>query len=226
MAGSSPADPASGATQIGLSARVAPPVAQALESAALRDAAKTIIAAHANRGRRALALCAAASGTGVSFLTASLGMAIAQAGVDTLVLDANLRCPALQDLILPPSPHVPGLLQFLRGECDDPGSIPASAAIPNLSVIHAGGAEARPQDLFDTGRFEVLLGYCMRAFTMVLVDAPPANRCAETRRIASACGYAALVARRDETAARDLAVLMTELRTSRVEVIGTIFNEG
>ena len=60
----------------------------------------------------------------------------------------------------------------------------------------------------------------------MLIDAPPPNRCAETRRNAAVAGYAAIVARRGATRAGDATSLMSDLRLDGTEVIGSIFNEG
>lgn len=196
------------------------------EAIALLDTARMIRLEHVDRGRRALAVCAAASGAGVSFVTAGLAVALAQMGVKVLVVDANLRRPALHDLIVPAEPVEGGLLQLLRGEIDEAVAIVPCDAVPHLSLVYAGGAGAGVQELFDSDVFERFLRYCMRTYDLTLVDTPPANRCAEARRIAGVAGYAAIVARRDITLADDLKALVADLETNRVEVIGTILNEG
>jgi Mrp family chromosome partitioning ATPase len=200
--------------------------AAVLRSGALLDTAQVILNDHVGRGRRGLALCAAASGAGVSFVTASLALAIARAGVSTLVVDANLHRPAMHDLLAPDEPVEGGLLQVLRDDADPGALVSEWAAAPNLSVLYAGGSDRGVEDLFDTDAFHRTMAYCMRGFGLTLIDAPPANRCAETRRIAAVTGYAAIVARRDVSYAEDLTALLADLQVNRVEVIGTILNEG
>lgn len=195
-------------------------------SPAIRDVAAAILHEHVRRGRRGLALCAAASGAGVTFVTAAVAMAMAQSGVRTLVIEANLRRPGLSGLLPPPNPGEPGLLQFLTGEVADPSSIITPEVAPDLSAIYAGGERADAADLFDTDRFELVVRSAMRGFELTLIDTPAANRCAETRRIAAVVGYAALVARRHVTMAEDLGILIKDLKIDRVELLGSIFNEG
>lgn len=225
MTSESPPDGSDEPAPQALARRIARISAQSRAGSALRDAA-TAVQQHVVRGRRGLAICAAASGAGVSFVTASLGLTIAEAGVRTLMIDANLRRPALLDLIPPDSPPHLGLWQFLRGEVDDPAALVEPDVAPNLSIIYAGGTGPGVQDLFDTDRFEELMRYALRSYDLTLIDTPAANRCAETRRIAAVAGYAAIVARRDVTMAEDLATLIADLRLDRTEVIGSIFNEG
>lgn len=197
-----------------------------LRAGALLDTAQVILNEHVGRGRRGLALCAAASGAGVSFVTASLAIAIARSGVSTLVVDANLHRPAMHELMVPDAPIEGGLLQVLRDEVD-PGTVIAEwTAVPNLSVLYAGGSDKGVEDLFDTDAFHRTMAYCLRSYGLTLVDAPPANRCAETRRIAAVTGYAAIIARRNVSYAEDITALLADLQLNRVEVIGTILNEG
>lgn len=195
-------------------------------AATLLEGSAAAIQQHAISGRRGLAVCAAAKGAGVSFVTAGLALTVAQSGLRTLIIDANLRTPALADMIRPPSTPAHGLLHYLRGELDDPGALVQADVEFNLSAIYAGGAGEDVQDLFDTERFEQVMQYALRTYDLTLIDTPPANRCAETRRIAAVAGYAVLVARRDVTMAEDLGTLIKDLRLDRTEIIGSIFNEG
>ena len=197
----------------------------ALSTAALHKTAAALMQ-HVNQGRRGLALCAAASGAGVSFVTASLAMSLARSGVNTLVVDSNLHRPAMHRLLPPAAPVEAGLSEVLRGESTSRAAIMEWPPIANLSVMYAGAVSPGVQDLFDTDIFEQAVGDCLRSYDITLLDAPPANRCAETRRIAAVAGYAAVVARRNITFAEDLATIVADLRTNRVEIIGTIFNEG
>lgn len=225
-----PAERLSAATVHATAARLAAPLVGILgdapEGAGVRDLATAILQEHVHRGRRGLAVCAAASGAGVTTTAAGLAVALAQAGVQTLVVEANLRRPSIEALITPGGPTEPGLLQFLTGEVSEPPAVVTHEVWPNLSVIYAGGSQPAVQDLFDTERFEELMQYALRTYELTVVDAPPANRCAETRRIAAVAGYAAVVARRDVTMADDMRTLVADLGKSRVEVIGAIFNEG
>ena len=192
----------------------------------LLSLAAVIVHEQVERGRRGLVLCGAASGAGVSLVCASLGLALAQSGVNVLVVDANLRRPAMQDIFPPMGPVEAGLLQYLSGDVQDPAELTYEPVAPNLSVLYAGGVGEGAAELFDAERFETIMRHCQRSATLTLIDAPPANRCAETRRIAAVAGYAAIVARRDVSLSEDIAALALDLATSRVEVIGTILNEG
>jgi len=57
-----------------------------------------VMAQHVEAGRRALAVCEPAPKLGATFVAANLAVALAQAGVSTLLIDGNLRSPAMHHL--------------------------------------------------------------------------------------------------------------------------------
>lgn len=194
------------------------------KAAPFQSLATEIALGHVDKGRRGLAICAATVGAGVSFTTASLGVALSRVGVDVLLIDANLRQPSLDQLIIPEPAMPGGLLSYLHGDVDDVRNLPRTEVGAHLSVLYAGGVEARPQELFDTRRFRQLVSACMRDHQLVVIDTPPANQCAETRSIAVAAGYAVVVARRNISFMSDLSLLTRDLTQDGVNVIGSVFN--
>ncbi len=69
---------------------------QASETAeAIRGLRTHIMARHVREGHRALAICAASEGVGCSFVAANLAVSLSQIGVNTLLIDANMRKPSI-----------------------------------------------------------------------------------------------------------------------------------
>src|SRR4051794_21921831 len=63
---------------------------------AMRGLAIQLISQQVSSGRRGLAVCGASSGVGVTFTAANLAVAMSQAGVTTLLIDANMHSPGVQ----------------------------------------------------------------------------------------------------------------------------------
>ena len=192
---------------------------------AIRAMRTHIMARHASQGRRALAICAPSSGVGCTFVATNLAVALAQIGVKTLLIDANLRRPAVEGLIRPPTKR-PGLAQCLA----DPDSnflehIDADV-MPDLSVMFAGGAEANAQELLASDRFRALIGYCLREYDATIVDTPAANMCSDARRISTVVGYSLIVAGRNSTLVGDVKILSRELEADHARVVGTVLNQA
>ncbi len=192
-------------------------------AASIASLATDIIAQHLSLGRRGLAICGAAQGAGVTFLTANLGMALAQAGVSTLIVDVSFEDPQLQSLFRPPRDHI-GLGDLLA----DPTLTLSQAlhrdVVPGLSVLYAGKTDHVMTAGLDSERLGVVTRACLRDFDCTLFDAGPANRSTDALTLSASVGYALLVARRGNSFADDLTFLADQLRQDGVTVIGSVFN--
>ena len=192
---------------------------------AIRALRTHVVAQHIEAGRRALAVCAASQGAGASFIAANLAAATAQIGLKTLIVDANLRTPSLTDY-LPALPGEPGLAQFLQSKTVDWSAAVAPSAIANLSAMPSGGPIANAQELLEGERFRALAELCLREFDFTVFDTPPANVCADARRVCTVVGYGLIVARRHDSYFDDLKALNSQLGADHAKVVGTVLNEG
>lgn len=188
----------------------------------VHDLAREVIDGHLSKGRRGLALCGVSYGTGTTFTATCLAVALAEAEVPTLLVEANLRRPSLHKALSRP-PASPGLLQFLRGKATR-FEVISDELLPNLSVVFAGGVAEDADELLAAKPFGEMVRQSMRTFGCVVVDTPPANRHADAITAAAAVGSAAIVGRRQYTLANDAAMLATQLKAAGVTVVGAIFN--
>jgi Mrp family chromosome partitioning ATPase len=161
---------------------------------ALRGTALEILNQHVIRGRRSLAVCGVSRGVGVSFLTINLAVALAMDGVSTLVIDADLAHPSLENFVRP-SRATPGLRQYLQSPDMDREDIVHRDVTPGLSLVYAGGPTQHPSELVGHARFGDLVRACMRDHDLVMLDTPPASLTADTRHIAGVAHYVLIAAR-------------------------------
>jgi capsular exopolysaccharide synthesis family protein len=192
---------------------------------AIRALRTHVMAQHINLGRRALAICAPNGGVGCSFVAANLAVSLSQIGVKTLLIDGDLRRPALDLLIRPPKVS-PGLAQCLQAPEEAFGAHIDADVLPYFSVMYAGQATANPQELLAGDRFRSLMKFCLREFDATIVDTPPANTSTDARRISGVAGYSLIVAGRDKTFVRDVKTLTSQLKADRAVVIGTVMNQA
>jgi capsular exopolysaccharide synthesis family protein len=184
-----------------------------------------VVAQHIDYGRRALAICGASPSVGCTFTSANLAVALSQIGLKTLLIDGNLRAPALERLVKPGSVGK-GLAQSLEDTNDVWLDCIHGDVIPDLSLMYAGQAVPDAQALLAKYRFETLVDFCLRNFDVTLIDTPPANSCADARLISKVVRYSMIVARKDRTYVDDVKILIGQLESDDVKVIGTVFNQG
>jgi receptor protein-tyrosine kinase len=194
-----------------------------LEVEAIRALRGNLLGHHVKLGRRGLAVCAPSAGAGCTFISANLAVAFAQAGINTLLVDANLREPALHEFIACDQP-TRGLSDCLA----DP-ALPLREVVhrvqPTLSVLYAGTATQQASDLLSRDIFRTLAGHLLRDFDLTIIDTPPSNLSADARRIASVFRHSLIVACANRTYLRDVEVLLGELSSDGSQVIGTFLNE-
>lgn len=181
-------------------------------------------AQHLRDGRRSLAVCAPAPNAGCSYIAANLAVALAQTGVKTLLIDANMRAPGLQHFFLPHR-EGPGLLQCLSSPDFNPRDAILDDVQPDLSLLFAGGESTTAQELLAGAGFKTLIDSCVRDYDLTIVDSPPANSSADARRIAAVLRYALVVAHRNHSYVKDVRTLVGELTADRVKVVGTFLND-
>lgn len=191
---------------------------------AVRTLRTHIMAQHVEGGRRGLAVCSASGGVGATFTAVNLAVALAQIGVKVLLIDGDLRNGKIQDFIRPPQTPK-GLRQCLQGEGPDISDYVQSDVIENLSVVFAGGNSGSGQELLANDRFADVMARCLRDYDLTIVDTPPANSCADARRISTVSGYSIIVARRHVSFVDDLKVLAAQLREDRAQIVGTVLTQ-
>ncbi len=189
--------------------------------AALRN---HLIGHHLRDRRRALAICGPTSGVGTSFISANLAISMAQAGVRTLLIDANMRAPGVSELISPVRP-TPGLAEYLADD-DEDAKVVLHEVRPNLHVLFAGHADSNPSDLLASRRFRELVDRSIRRFDFTIVDCPAASNFGDARRIASLMRHALVIVRKNFSLAGDVKTIISDLEEDRVNVVGTFLNDA
>lgn len=168
-----------------------------------------------------LAVTSAGPGEGKSTVTANLAVAMAQAGYDVVVVDADMRRPAQQEAFNLSNER--GLSTLLARADVDWKSVARSNSDLKLKVITSGPIPPNPGDLLKSSRFEALLQTISKECDMVVIDTPPALAVSDALVVANVAQDVLLVARANETRVDKLQAAVNALpETARV--IGVALN--
>ncbi|MBA4748766.1 MAG: CpsD/CapB family tyrosine-protein kinase [Sphingopyxis sp.] len=181
-----------------------------------------LISQHHHQGCRTLAICSPHAGAGATFVATNLALAMADSGVNTLLVDANMRDPGIDQILTPERPVI-GLREFLSADDGRP-QLGVSRAGPNLSVIHTTAAGDQSSALLARRALKLLVTEAVRSFDFTIFDCPPAAHYGDARRIATLLRYAMVVVRRDHSFVSDVKTLIEELQSDGVNVVGTFLN--
>lgn len=194
------------------------------QAEAIRTMRTHVMARHLHEGRRGLTVCAPNAQSGCTFTAVNLAVALSQIGVGTLLVDADLHAPSVQNYIRPLGSDA-GLRQCIQSRTADPHTYIHPEILPCLSVLYSGGRADNPQELLGSDTFTDLIQRCLRDFDCTIVDSPPSNLYADARRISSLMGYGIIVARRNVALYSEVGDLAAQLQADGVGVVGTVLNE-
>jgi protein-tyrosine kinase len=175
-----------------------------------------------SRPRPALAVVSPDSGDGKTFLSANLAVALAQMGGRTVIVDADLRGPRLHEVFK--VPNVTGLSSVLAGHVNST-VIQQVADTVNLFIMPVGVTPPNPLELVERPAFKMLLLELTSSFDHVIVDTPAAVYGVDAQVIASRCGAALVMARKNESRMAALQKFVSSLSDSTALIAGVIMNE-
>jgi succinoglycan biosynthesis transport protein ExoP len=121
--------------------------------------------------RRCVLITSAYGSEGKTTLAAHLAGRCANAGLSTLLIDADLRNPSLSRLLK--VPEGPGLSDVLRGAVEPEGALMVIEAGGGFHLLPAGTLGHDPSRLLQGDRLARLLGQVRQTFDIVIVDTPP-----------------------------------------------------
>lgn len=181
-----------------------------------------ITAAFSGEQSRPLALVSHDIGDGKSFFAANLGVALSQLGGRTVIVDADMRTPRQHKIFA--SENNSGLSSFLASRSSVNLFRPVKE-LPSLYLLTAGVIPPNPQELVQRTAFDALLNELSTKFTYVLVDTPAWVHGSDARVIASKCGSALLIARKNRSGTKELDEVAGQLKKTCKGFVGTALND-
>jgi chain length determinant protein tyrosine kinase EpsG len=172
--------------------------------------------------RAALAVISPESGDGKTFFAANLAVSLAQMGGRTLVIDADMRNPRLHQVFN--VDNRAGLSGILSGRAESK-VIQQAQGMSNLFVLPVGTVPPNPVELVERPAFGLLMRELTSKFDHVVVDTPASAYGTDSTVIASRCGAAMVVARKDNTHLGSLQDLVASLAASTTTLAGVVMND-
>lgn len=162
------------------------------------------------------------SAEGKSTVCANLGVVLAQAGKNVLIVDCDLRRPIMHEIFGLDSAG--GLVGAVMGElslqdvCQEPleGS--------DLKVLTVGDLPPNPAEFVNSRRFSEFLATIQKEFDYVLVDSSPTGLVADPLILATQVDGVLLTLDARKTRRGDVRRAMRALTTVGAHVLGTVMN--
>lgn len=162
-------------------------------------------------------------GEGKSTITANLALAMAQAGLSTVIIDADLRRPSQHTIFQVPNER--GLTTLLTHP-NQPWNWASVEVMPGkLYVVPSGPLPPNPADLLSSDRLRELLRTMNQTVDLVILDSPPILAATDPLIIAPSTDGAVLVCRAGATKREALRRAADSLHQGSVRIIGVVLNQ-
>jgi capsular exopolysaccharide synthesis family protein len=175
--------------------------------------------------RRVFLVTSAVPGEGKTFCALNAAMAFALEGQQTLLMDADLRLPAMHRIF--PDPEVArkhvGLADYLSGNATLE-QILMQGPQENLTVICAGNKTPNPGELLGVEAFVTLIRSLNERFDRIFIDSAPVNAVSDTLRITPLVNYICLVIRAAKTPKKAIARARKLIENAKGKLAGFILN--
>jgi succinoglycan biosynthesis transport protein ExoP len=161
-------------------------------------------------------------GEGKSFCAANLAVAFAQAGLKTLLVDADLRLPTLRSYFNLTA-ESNGFTEVLAGRATLASGV-VKSPIPTLALLLTTEAADSPAELLSGIRLPLLLDEAAQQYDRVVIDSAPLNAVSDTMLIMPKADAILLVIRAAQTPASECKAALQKISSSKMKPLGLILN--
>jgi polysaccharide biosynthesis transport protein len=177
--------------------------------------------------RRLLLVTSAIPSEGKTFCSTNLAAALAGQGLRTLIIDADLRRPALSASLLPPDErrgdHYRGLTDVLSGLCDVKEAV-RPTTVHGLSLLPSGRRAPNPSELLAQHDIPALLDKLLEQYDRVVIDSAPINAVSDTLGLAPHVHAICVVLMFGKTPRRAIQRAINLLQKGGARIAGLVMN--
>ncbi len=173
--------------------------------------------------RRSFLFTSAVPGEGKSFCAANYAVALSQQGLRTLLIDADMRLPALDRLFFDSRTHA-GVADVLQGRVSLPEAVQATHQA-KLFVLTAGHRPKQPAELLAGTAFSKLIRDAAHEYDRVVIDTAPINAVSDTLLLVRSVQSVILVVHAARTPRNAVARARLKLSEAGAPLAGLVLNQ-
>ncbi len=202
--------------------RITPDEPKSLLAESFRTARINLQYLNVNAARQVVGMTSTTSGEGKTFCSINLATVITLSGKRTLLIDADMRRPRVQEYL--ELPDGPGLSTYLIGECTMDAAIRRSG-IQGLDVITAGPIPPNPLELVESSRMADLFKDARARYDHIIVDASPMGLVSEFKIILGHVDVTLYVVRQGHTRRGMLRGVNEMFRDGQIAHVNLVLND-
>jgi protein-tyrosine kinase len=171
---------------------------------------------------RTLLVASSLSGEGRTIIAANLAVAFAQGGRRVLLVDADMRKPAVHALFDLPNAH--GLTTLLRTDKVDLDTVAHKTKQENLRILTTGPLPPNPAELLASQRMKAIVERLKAGNDLIIFDSPPVQAVVDSAVLSSYLDATLLVIDAGHSSRSAVREGTESLATAGGRVLGVVLN--
>ncbi len=172
---------------------------------------------------RALAVTSTIPAEGKSLVASNLSIVIAQTGLKTLLVDADLRRPSVHKVFRLQSPV--GLSSYLTEKVASVDECIHSTEVPHLDVVCCGAVPSSPSELAGSKRMTQFLLEVRSRYDRVVLDCPPVSAVSDPLIIASLSDGVVFVTKFNKIRRDHARKTVRRIQDAGIFILGVVLND-
>lgn len=174
-----------------------------------------------SEGCKRISITSAVAGEGKSITLLNLAISVAQNGDKVLLIDADLRRPALARLLVEKA--TPGLSNVLAGLATVEEAV-RTEIYPNLDILFSGDVPPNPSELLGGDKMRELIETLSEKYDYILVDTPPVNVVSDASIVTHLLDGVLLLVRQGSSRKDSVKRAVANLALTGIKPLGFVLN--
>lgn len=182
---------------------------------------------YSGESMRIVSITSVDENAGKSLISYEMMRNYANAGLKTLLIDADLRksvMSARHGITVDDGQSFIGLADVLSGK-KEINDVVYKTNIPNAYMLPVGNYVLNPTPLFSGKIFTTMLDVLKKAFDFIIVDTPPLGRVIDSAIIAPKCDGIMIIVSANEVDYRQVNEIKNQLNRVGANVLGCVLNK-
>ena len=172
---------------------------------------------------RVVAVTSTIPAEGKSLVASNLAIVMAQTGLKTLLVDADLRRPSVHKVFRLQSPI--GLSSYLLGKVSRVDEFVHTSEVPHLDVVCCGAVPSSPSELAGSKRMRQFLEEVRGRYDRVILDCPPVSAVSDPLIIASLSDGVTFVTKFNKIRRDHARKTIQRIQDSGIHILGVVLND-
>jgi capsular exopolysaccharide synthesis family protein len=172
---------------------------------------------------RVLAVTSTIPAEGKSLVASNLSIVVAQTGLKTLLVDADLRRPSVHKVFRLQSPI--GLSSYLTEKVGSVDECIHTTEVPHLDVVCCGAVPSSPSELAGSKRMTQFLQEVRNRYDRVVLDCPPVSAVSDPLIIASLSDGVVFVTKFNKIRRDHARKTVQRIQNAGIHILGVVLND-